>query len=50
MEDTLTSYVHDHYGKQGSSTVYGVDNKDGTMTIIVCMESHQYNPKNYWLY
>jgi len=46
LESTFTSYVHDHY-KHGACSVYG-SSASGTITLIACIESHQFNPKNYW--
>ena len=46
LESSFTDYVHDHY-KHGACSVYG-SSENGTITLIACIESHQFNPKNYW--
>ncbi|RUS87425.1 hypothetical protein EGW08_004800, partial [Elysia chlorotica] len=46
VESALTSYVSNHY-KYGVTTVYGSSNGDN-ITIIACIESHAFEPKNYW--
>jgi len=46
LESSLASYLRDHY-KYGVSTVYG-SSANGNITLIVCIESHQFQPKNFW--
>ncbi|XP_029636365.2 F-actin-capping protein subunit alpha-2 [Octopus sinensis] len=46
IESSFTPYVHNHY-KYGVTSVYG-SHTDGNITIIACVESHQFQPKNFW--
>lgn len=46
LESPFLDYVHNYY-KQGVGTVYGLSSQDGVV-LVACIESHQYNPKNYW--
>lgn len=47
LERDFQNYVADHY-KHGASAVYGRSEDDGSVTLICCTESHQFNPKNFW--
>jgi len=46
LEQSINSYLRNHYN-YGVSSVYG-SSGNGNITLIVCIESHQYQPKNYW--
>ena len=47
LENSVNSYLKDHY-KYGVSSVYGTS-ANGNVTLIACIESHQYQPHNFWL-
>ena len=46
VESAFTDYVHLHF-KNGAVAVYGSSSGD-LVTLAVYIESHQFNPKNYW--
>ena len=46
VESAITTYINAHY-KNGVTTVYGTSG-DGNITIIACIESHAFEPKNWW--
>ena len=47
IEASIGTYTRAHY-KHGAATVYGGSAPDGQLTIVACIESHQFNPKNFW--
>ncbi|XP_013412571.1 F-actin-capping protein subunit alpha-2-like [Lingula anatina] len=46
LETAFTTYTHEYY-KYGHCTVYG-SSAGGNITLIACIESHQFQPKNFW--
>ncbi len=46
IEKELTEYIKDRY-TYGASTVIGASDAD-TITIAAFIESHKYEPKNFW--
>ena len=46
LEAEMTSYTADHY-KNGACAVFG-HSSDGTVTLVACIEDHQFQPKNFW--
>lgn len=46
IETAFTEYRSKHY-KNGVVTIYG-SSSGGNITIIACLESHQFQPRNFW--
>ncbi|CAH1784075.1 unnamed protein product [Owenia fusiformis] len=46
LESSFTEYCHMHY-KYGVTSVYGTS-ANGNITLTACIESHQFQPKNFW--
>ncbi|GBP80335.1 F-actin-capping protein subunit alpha [Eumeta japonica] len=47
LDDELTAYVAAHY-KHGASLVVGRTLDSGAVSLVACIEDHQFQPKNYW--
>lgn len=46
LEASFRSYVQNQY-KHGVTSIYG-SSAGGQVTLTACIESHQFNPKNFW--
>ncbi|XP_067684616.1 F-actin-capping protein subunit alpha-like isoform X1 [Haliotis asinina] len=46
VEAAIATYVENHY-KYGVSSVYG-SSSGGDVTITACIESHHFQPRNWW--
>ncbi|XP_065560004.1 F-actin-capping protein subunit alpha-like [Artemia franciscana] len=46
LEKEFTEYTFNHY-KHGTSSVFA-HVRDDTVTLVACIEDHQFQPKNYW--
>jgi capping protein (actin filament) muscle Z-line, alpha len=46
LENEATAYALNHY-KHGICSVFAV-NLDGVKCLVVCIEDHQFQPKNFW--
>lgn len=47
LDEELTGYVAMHY-KHGASLVVGRALENGAVSLVACIEDHQFQPKNYW--
>uniref|UniRef100_A0A1E1WDM6 F-actin-capping protein subunit alpha n=2 Tax=Pectinophora gossypiella TaxID=13191 RepID=A0A1E1WDM6_PECGO len=47
LDEELTGYVAMHY-KHGASLVVGRALDNGAVSLVACIEDHQFQPKNYW--
>ncbi|XP_073954136.1 F-actin-capping protein subunit alpha [Choristoneura fumiferana] len=47
LDEELTAYVAAHY-KHGASLVVGRALESGAVSLVACIEDHQFQPKNYW--
>lgn len=47
FETAFTAYVKNYFSN-GVTSIYGNSGSDGTITVITCTESHQFNAKNFW--
>ncbi len=47
VEAEATAYALDHY-KHGACSVFATNNLEGAPAVVVCIEDHQFQPKNYW--
>jgi capping protein alpha len=48
LESVVTTYINNQYNQLGTTSVYGTSTEDGQITLVACIESHQFNPKNFW--
>jgi capping protein (actin filament) muscle Z-line, alpha len=46
LDSELTQYTANHY-KHGVSSVFA-KSSGGAVTLIACIEDHQFQPKNFW--
>lgn len=46
LESEFDTYVKNHF-RQGVMSVFGKW-ESGQTTLVVCIEDHQFQPKNYW--
>nr|CAD2160619.1 unnamed protein product [Meloidogyne enterolobii] len=46
LQKEVDEYVHEHFYKTGVAAVFTPLHKE--KTIILCIESHQFQPKNFW--
>ncbi|TRY70873.1 hypothetical protein TCAL_02900 [Tigriopus californicus] len=47
IEMEATSYMLNHF-KHGACSTFSTTGADGQKAIVVCIEDHQFQPKNYW--
>ncbi|XP_054721657.1 F-actin-capping protein subunit alpha-like [Uloborus diversus] len=46
LEEVCTSYAQNHY-RHGTCSVFST-NQDGNITLIACIEDHEFQAKNFW--
>ncbi|KHN86008.1 F-actin-capping protein subunit alpha [Toxocara canis] len=44
LQEEADKYIESHYQETGIATVFTYNN-----TVVLCIESHRYQPKNFWL-
>eukprot|EP00095_Tigriopus_kingsejongensis_P007684 maker-scaffold1144_size59710-snap-gene-0.9 protein:Tk07684 transcript:maker-scaffold1144_size59710-snap-gene-0.9-mRNA-1 annotation:"f-actin-capping protein subunit alpha" len=47
IEAEATAYMLNHF-KHGACSTFSTTGTDGQKAIVVCIEDHQFQPKNYW--
>ena len=47
IETEATAYALNHY-KHGICSTFSTVNEEGAKAVVVCIEDHQFQPKNYW--
>ena len=48
LDAAMTAYIQSQFNGLGATSVYGSTAEDGSITLVVCIESHQFNPRNFW--
>uniref|UniRef100_A0A914XB01 F-actin-capping protein subunit alpha n=1 Tax=Plectus sambesii TaxID=2011161 RepID=A0A914XB01_9BILA len=49
LQQAADVYIENHYQKAGVCTVFGrVDPASGVPGLTLCIEAHQFQPKNFW--
>ena len=48
LEAVMTTYVDDQFNRLGSCSTYAQTDAAGNITLICCIESHQYKQQNFW--
>lgn len=48
LESSMTEYVRGQFNNLGATSIYGSSTPDGNITLVACVESHQFSPKNFW--
>lgn len=42
----LDEYIQEHFNRTGVATIFVNNSKNNS--LVLCIESHQFQPKNYW--